>query len=104
MKQCFVKIKNKIKSKLANSPTYANFLRTRDKIADRIRVAILAFFDFLSPCWNFLCFATLNPDETNKAGNEYSWVTDHISVIIHTLFLMNLCCTMLTTNMNTEVL
>ena len=44
----------KIKDKITKSPTFIKFLRMRDKLAERILTGLLAFFDAVSPVWNFL--------------------------------------------------
>ena len=49
----FKKIKNKIKAILAKSPYYVKFLRFRDKVTGGILKALLAFFNLISPIWNF---------------------------------------------------
>ena len=64
------RIKVKIKKKVTTSPTYKTFLRKRDEVADCIRLALLAFFDFLGPCWTFLCIKTPDIDETTGISNE----------------------------------
>ena len=40
--------------KISSSPTYAKFLRKRDKLAERIKNALLACLSTIAPLWNFL--------------------------------------------------
>ena len=63
MKQFF----KKIRKKLAKYPTYVQFEKILDKVASRILVALLAFFDWISPLLTFLC--TKKPDTETRADN-----------------------------------
>ena len=41
-------------------------LKKRDEISEKLRQLILAFFDFLSPCWTFLFIHKSEPNEKRK--------------------------------------
>ena len=69
-KAFFKNVKNKVKNKLASSPTYAKFLRVRDKNAERVLTALLAFFDIVGPIWNFFFLKTPNPDKKNNENRK----------------------------------
>ena len=55
--------------KSSSSPTKENFIQKRDKLAESIKNALLAFFDAISPVWTFLFLGTPDP---NKPSNEIS--------------------------------
>ena len=48
--------------KIKSSPSYVKFLRIRDKLAERIKNGLLAFFNAIAPVWNFLFLKRQNPD------------------------------------------
>ena len=48
----------RIKDRVKKSPTFVKMSDVRDKLAERILVALLAFFDFVGPVWNFLFLRT----------------------------------------------
>ena len=54
---------NRVKTKISSHPTYVKFIQKRDKLADRMLVALLAFFDAISPVLTFLCINKVDPDE-----------------------------------------
>ena len=58
----------KIKDKIKKSDTFVKFLRVRDKLAERILAALLAFFDAISPCWKFLFLKT--PEEIENESSQ----------------------------------
>ena len=60
---------NKIKQFLLTLPFVIGLLKVRDDISEKLRQLILAFFDFLSPCWTFLFIKTPKNDGT-KSKNE----------------------------------
>ena len=64
MKQFF----RKTRKKLTKYPTYMQFEKVLDKVANRILAALLAFFDVISPSLTFFC--TKKPDTETGAGNE----------------------------------
>ena len=47
-------------------PTYKAFLQRRDKLAERIKNAILALFNAIGPVWNFLFLKTQDPGLKSK--------------------------------------
>ena len=53
----------KVKTKITSHPVYVKFIQKRDKLADRMLVALLAFFDAISPVLTFLCINQVDPDE-----------------------------------------
>ena len=59
----------KIKQFLLTLPFVIGLLKVRDDIGEKLRQLILAFFDFLSPCWTFLFIKTPKNDGT-KSKNE----------------------------------
>ena len=59
IKQLYKKVKNKISSHSA----YVKFIQKRDRLADRMLVALLAFFDAISPVLTFLCINKVDPDK-----------------------------------------
>ena len=63
----FKKITRKIDKKLAKYPAYVKFLKFRDKVAECILAALLAFFDAVGPVWNFLFVKTPNPDKNGTS-------------------------------------
>ena len=66
------KTKDSLKKRVTSSPTYKKFLKKRDKLANRIRDGILAFFSIFGPCWTFLFVKTSDSDETSEVDNEIS--------------------------------
>ena len=71
MTKFFEDIIEKIDKKLAKYPAYVKFLRIRDKVAECILAALLAFFNAVGPVWNFLFVKTTN-DETSGTSNKVS--------------------------------
>ena len=63
----FKKLTRKIDKKLAKYPAYVKFLKFRDKVAECILVALLAFFSAVGPVWNFLFVKTPNPYENETS-------------------------------------
>ena len=59
--QILKKIARKIDKKLAKYPAYVKFLKFRDKVAECILAALLAFFNAVGPVWNFLFVKAPNP-------------------------------------------
>ena len=60
----------KIKQYLMSLPFVIGLLKIRDEISEKLRQLILAFFDFLSPCWTFLFIKKSNPDEYNNDNRK----------------------------------
>ena len=60
---------NKIKQFLLTLPFVIGLLKVRDDISEKLRQLLLAFLDFLSPCWTFLFIKTPKNDGT-KTKNE----------------------------------
>ena len=57
----------------SSSPFEEKFLRKRDKLAESIRINILACFSAVSPVWNFLFLKTPDPDlDADEPSNEIS--------------------------------
>ena len=46
--------------------TKNHLLKMKDEISEKLRLRILAFFDFLSPCWTFLFVHKSKPDESTN--------------------------------------
>ena len=62
--QDFLKMRyEKVKNKISSHPAYVKFIQKRDRLANRIFVALLAFFDVISPVLTFLCIKKVDPDE-----------------------------------------
>ena len=59
----------KIQQFLLTLPFVIGILKVRDEISEKLRLLILAFFDFLSPCWTFLFIKSQKNDEP-KSKNE----------------------------------
>ena len=59
----------KIKQFLLTLPFFIGLLKVRDDISEKLRQLILAFFDFLSPCWTFLFIKTPKND-AKKSKSE----------------------------------
>ena len=57
----------KVKKKLEKYPTY---VKTRDKVAKGILTALLAFFDFVGPVWNFLFLKRPSFDKTSESTKK----------------------------------
>ena len=74
IKEFFRKYKEKLVARLEKSPTYKKFIKQRDKLAEWLRLKILAFFSFMSPVYTFLCIKTLDPGQPGDATNELSYV------------------------------
>ena len=68
------KFYERIKKKVTNSPAYKKFLQKRNKLTNRIRDCLLAFFGFFGPCWSFLCIKTPDIDETTGVSNEIRYM------------------------------
>ena len=70
------KIKGFFKKKSDKSsslPIKEKFLRKRDKLAESIRISILACFNAISPVWNFLFLKTPDPDlDADEPSNQIS--------------------------------
>ena len=54
---------NRVKTKISSHPSYVKFIQKRDRLADRTLVALLAFFDAISPVLILLCINKVDPDE-----------------------------------------
>ena len=65
--QFFKETKKKTNEKLLEYPAYAKLLEFRDKAANRMLIALLAFFDLISPLLTYLC--TKKPDTENETNN-----------------------------------
>ena len=64
--------KDSLKKRVTSTPTYKKYLKKRNKLANRIRDGILAFFSILGPCWTFLFVKIPDVDETTGVSNEIS--------------------------------
>ena len=53
-------------NRISRTPTYKKFLRKRDKLAGRIKNALLGFFSSIGPVWNFMFLKTTDPDELDS--------------------------------------
>ena len=71
-KKVFKKVKTKIIKKLEKYPAYAKLLKVRDKVAEYILIALMAFFNAVGPVWNFLFVKAPNPDKSSGTGNKIS--------------------------------
>ena len=60
---------HKIKDKMTKSPTFIEFLRMRDKLAQLTLTALVALFDAISPVWNFQFIK--KPGEKNNRPKSY---------------------------------
>ena len=69
----FKKVKEKIKARLAQSPTYTKFIRVRDIIAGYVLKGLLVFFNAVGPLWNFLFVKKPSPENTNETSNKISF-------------------------------
>ena len=69
----FIIVKEKIKARLAQSPTYAKFIRVRDIIAGYVLKGLLAFFNAVGPLWSFLFVKKSSPENTNGTSNKISF-------------------------------
>ena len=76
LKKFFRKYKDKLVARLEKSPTYKKFLKQRAKLAEWMRLKLLAFFSLMSPIYNFLCIKTLDPGQ--PSGNEFSQVIENL--------------------------
>ena len=61
------KNKSKTNEKLLEYPAWAKLLQFRDKVANRMLTALLAFFDLIGPLLTYLC--TKKPDTENETNN-----------------------------------
>ena len=77
LKKFFRKYKDKLVARLEKSPTYKKFLKQRAKLAEWMRLKLLAFFSLMSPIYNFLCIKTLDPGQ--PSGNEFGQVIENRS-------------------------
>ena len=68
--QFLKQIKTKIKKKLEKYPAYIKLLKAKHKVAEFTLIAVMAFFNAVSPVWNFFCVKTLNPDQLKGTTNE----------------------------------
>ena len=66
------KTNDSLKKRVTSTPTYKKFLTKRDKLANRIRDGILAFFSILGPCWTFLFVKKPDSDETSPGDSKIS--------------------------------
>ena len=57
---------DKTSNKISSSPTYVKFLLKRDKLAERVKNALLAFLNAIGSVWNFLFLKTPDPDESDS--------------------------------------
>ena len=57
----------KIRKKLEEYPAY---VKTRDKVAECILAAFMAFFNTVGPVWNFFFLKTPYSDETSETGDR----------------------------------
>ena len=62
MREKIKRFREKISKKISSSPTHGKFLRMRDKLADRIKNALLACFSAIGPVWIFLFVKTPDPE------------------------------------------
>ena len=69
MREKIKRFREKISNKISSSSTYKKFIQKRDKLAGRIKNALLAFFSSIGPVWNFLFLKTQDPDETQQPSN-----------------------------------
>ena len=70
IKQSYYKYKNRVKNKIKSTSTYVKISRIGHRVADRILVALLAFFNVAGPIWNFLFVKKPKPDK--KPGSRYT--------------------------------
>ena len=70
----FKETRKKIHKKLAKYTVYMEFLRFRDKVAECILTALLAFFNAVGPVWKFLFVKTPNPDITSETSNKIRYI------------------------------
>ena len=63
-----MKLFDNISRRVSKHSAFKTFIRQRDKVADRIRIAILAFFSAVTPLWTFLFVKTPDPD--NETGQS----------------------------------
>ena len=68
MREKIKRVLEKNKQKAARSAIYVKFLQVRDKTADYMLNAILAFSDAVSPVWTFLFVKT--PEEPGKESGQ----------------------------------
>ena len=52
---------DKVKAYFNQSPAVIAFKKFRDRLGEKLRQLILAFFALLSPCWTFLFVGTSKP-------------------------------------------
>ena len=65
MKQKLLDFIERVQQFLLTIPFVIGLLKVRDEISEKLRLFILAFFDFLSPCWTFLF---IKKPKSNKDG------------------------------------
>ena len=72
MREKIKRFREKVSNKIKSSPTYKKFIKKRDKLAEPIKHALLAFFSSIGPVWNFLFLKTQDPDESDfdEANNK----------------------------------
>lgn len=58
IKSFFEKLSDRIKS----TPSYAKFLRVRDRVAAYVLKGLLALFNAIGPIWKFFFLKTQDPD------------------------------------------
>ena len=70
----------KIQQYLLTLPFIIGLLRIRDHIGEKLRQLILAFFDFLSPCWTFLFIHKSEPqnEKIKRASKKIERVIETI--------------------------
>ena len=61
-----------LKNKVTSSPAYVRLLQIRDKLAKPVLSGLLAFFNFLAPCWMFFCIKKHDFNGENELRNEIS--------------------------------
>ena len=81
------KTKENIKRKVTTSPIYVKLLQWRDKLANPILNALLAFFNCLSPCWTFLFVKRKEFVEENGARTEIQMLVQIKDTFIFQIFV-----------------
>ena len=71
---------DKIQQYLLTLPFIIGLLRIRDDVSEKLRQLILAFFDFLSPCWTFLFIHKSEPknEKIKRASKKIERVIETI--------------------------
>ena len=73
-KEFFKEFLEKTSARIVQYPPYVKFLRLRDKLAEWIRIKILAFFSCIAPVLKILCTKTPESDKVTDASNQLSKV------------------------------